>query len=564
MAKEKKKGKEQKISSGQVLFFLAPFLYGLYYEHLSMVASVFLLFLLWHIDKKKGLCFYINPVSVCIIIMDAGYFLSIFYAVDSGMAWIGFLKKLPVLFFLLLIVQFSEEEQTRLLEIIPLAGAVMTILGIAVYIFPDGREFFYIAGRLSGYFQYANTYAIFLLCGIMIKGWKEQLKREDYAVLLILLAGILLTGSRTVFLLLIPAVLILMIKNKQLRFFFPIVLGAGLVCGAIFAVITGNMQNIGRFLTISFNSSTFLGRLLYVYDAVPMLLKYPFGLGYHGYYDLQSEVQTGLYSVQYVHNGFLQIGLDAGIVPMLAGIFLALSQIFSKRLSGMKKTIFIFLCLHSLADFDMEYPFMAMLVVLCMNCQEGKEVQFRQIQEKKIFHILFNSFFAVTGAVCLYFFIPFMAYYCENYSMAASWFPYYTQAQLYILSDISDEERAEALADQILKQNKQATLAYDAKAMAAYIQDDYMKMIQYKKQAIKTDKFSKQEYEEYAAYLLEGIDYYHNTGNESKAEICIQALKEIPKLIQAAKQSVSSLGKKIRDQVDLELDSKLLQEMELY
>lgn len=47
--------------------------------------------------------------------------------------------------------------------------------------------------------------------------------------------------------------------------------------------MTGNMQSIGRYLTISLSSSTFLGGLLYVKDAVIPILTNPLGLGYQGY-----------------------------------------------------------------------------------------------------------------------------------------------------------------------------------------------------------------------------------------------------------------------------------------
>ena len=39
-------------------------------------------------------------------------------------------------------------------------------------------------------------------------------------------------------------------------------------------------------------------------------------------------------------------------------------------------------------------------------------------------------------------------------------------------------------------------------------------------------------------------------------------MKEVPKLIETNKADVSSLGKKINDKVDIDLDKQLLQEIE--
>lgn len=556
--------KKEKMTLPPILFFIAPFFYGLYYEHLAVLAGIVFLFLLWRCERKQGLTIYINPVLVCFVIILLGYFSSVFYAVDSGMAWIGFLKKLPVFLFLLLIMQFSKEERICSLEIIPFTGTVMTMIGIAAYMIPAGKEFFYMAERLSGCFQYANTYAMFLLCGIMIKGWEQELRIGNYIELFVLTIGIFLTGSRTVFILLIPAAVIILVKNKKL---LPVILGMLFLLAALgitSAYITGNMQNIGRFLTISLHSSTFQGRLLYLYDALPMLLKHPFGLGYQGYFYLQSEVQTGIYSIQYVHNGFLQIGLDAGIIPMIVGMVLVAGQIISKHTDGMQRVLLIFLSLHSFVDFDMEYLFMAILFVLCMDISSGKKILLKKMQKAKEVHMLCNIFLATAGGLFLYFFIPLTAYYYENYLIATFCFPKYTQAQLHLLSETDDVEEAEKLSDCILKENKQATLAYDAKAMVAYIKDDYISMIDYKTQAIKTDKFSKQEYEEYALYLLEGIEYYTAMEKTEEAKKCREELEKIPDLVAQAENTVSPLGKAIRDQVDLTLDQEILEAIGSY
>jgi hypothetical protein len=230
----------------------------------------------------------------------------------------------------------------------------------------------------------------------------------------------------------------------------------------------------------------------------------------------------------------------------------------------MERALCIYLSLHSLLDFDMEYLFMAMVFILCMNNPDGKKIEIQKLSQAKAVQTGCQVLSVVLGIVCLYFFVPLTAYYYDQYALAAAWYPDYTQAQLHLLSETEDEDRAEKLADHILKKNRQATLAYDAKAMVAYIRDDYISVIDYKKQAIRTDKFSKQEYEEYAMYLLEGIEYYGENGNTKKMQTCIEELEKIPELIDTAKDSISSFGKNIKDQADLELEEEITEAIQYY
>lgn len=53
------------------------------------------------------------------------------------------------------------------------------------------------------------------------------------------------------------------------------VLAAGAVVAVILAVAAGSAGILERFTNISFGASTFLGRILYVQDALPLILKHP-------------------------------------------------------------------------------------------------------------------------------------------------------------------------------------------------------------------------------------------------------------------------------------------------
>ena len=80
------------------------------------------------------------------------------------------------------------------------------------------------------------------------------------------------------------------------------VFAAGAVVAVILAVAAGSAGILERFTNISFEQVRFSGRILYVQDALPLILKHPFGLGYYGYYFIQQSVQTGVYTGVNAHN----------------------------------------------------------------------------------------------------------------------------------------------------------------------------------------------------------------------------------------------------------------------
>ena len=121
------------------------------------------------------------------------------------------------------------------------------------------------------------------------------------------------------------------------------------------AVAAGSAGILERFTNISFGASTFLGRILYVQDALPLILKHPFGLGYYGYYFIQQSVQTGVYTVVNAHNELIQILLDAGVIPAVFMGAAVLRSVFTKRTQSRNRIVLSIMILHSLFDYDFQF-----------------------------------------------------------------------------------------------------------------------------------------------------------------------------------------------------------------
>lgn len=105
--------------------------------------------------------------------------------------------------------------------------------------------------------------------------------------------------------------------------------------------------------------ATFTQRLVYMKDALDIVLKYPFlGSGMGSWRVLQFSVQSAPYNIPYIHNGFLQYLTEGGI--LFGALFAA---VIIKALLGAVKAgeislfcTLLIISLHSLVDFDLSFP----------------------------------------------------------------------------------------------------------------------------------------------------------------------------------------------------------------
>ena len=355
------------------LLLLCPFLFGCFFSWASAAVSVILLLLLLLLLRRGLLCSTRSApflAAASIVLFHLG---GIFWGTDRGMALIGAVQFLPLPLFVLLLEQYTPEQRMGLLRRMPYAASAMAVLSFLLSRLPFFKDWLLVAGRQAGFFQYPNTYAIYLLFALVLVLFGPPLRFGRLPWLIFLIFGIILSGSRIVFFLLLAVFLVFLFKEKSgkarlnvLLIIVPVLLGS-----ILYALLTGSRESIGRFLTTSFTASEFVGRLLYARDAVPVILRHPLGLGYTGYRCLQGSFQTGVYSVQHVHNEFLQLLLDVGWVP--AGLFLwALRPSLGSREGGFcRKMLLSVLLLHCLLDFDTQFVSVALLLFLALDGPES-------------------------------------------------------------------------------------------------------------------------------------------------------------------------------------------------
>ena len=530
----------------RIIFWLAFLGTGLYYELAAAVISV-LLFLC--LIRHKKLAIRVNVSSVAIFAISLFYALSATWAVDGGIAVWGAVKHLPAVLFALCLMQEKREERLRLLKDIPWLGAAMVTVSFALQFVPLLGDYFNISGRLGGFFQYPNTFACFLLLGLIVLLAEELPTDNRYlrtVCSIILSFGLLESESRAVMIIAIPMLLILLLIRKSLKITLwtaaEILCAVGLSFGASMLMGVDSGEHLAD---LSLHTSTFLGRILYWKDAIPQILKHPFGSGYLGYYFTQGSFQTGVYSVRWVHNDLLQILLDIGWIPAVLSVLAAVKAVFSRRICTMQRMVLLALLAHCLFDFDLQFAAMYFVIILCLDWECGKEYT---VSLRKIPVIITAILFSVAS---LWIGLTSALTYSGNHAAAAQIYPANTLSNINLLTQITEADTLERAAERILKQNESVALAWNAKALAAYSRGDFGTMIQCKQQAISLSRYTLDEYIDYFSRLQVGVMLYQQAGDAASAAICEKEILSIQKTLDRVLAQTDPLAWQIADQPQL-------------
>lgn len=534
----------KKIGFLPLLFALSFLGIGIFHTFAACLLSLALLgWLTARAVKEKQICLPKNFITAAVAVAVLFYGLTTFWAVDPGMAFTGFLKFLPVFLFLIALQQ-ERTAGPKILGLLPYLSTVATVLSAVGMQIPVLKNFFAVDGRLAGFLQYPNTFALVLLVSELLILGKEKRKIYDFVCLAVLIFGLFYTGSRTVFVLAVLANLCVLILSKNTKLKLGVACGMGAVAVAlgVYALCAGGLGVFGRFLTISLESSTFLGRFLYFQDALPVILKHPFGLGYAGYYYLQQSFQTGVYSVMFIHNDFLQLLLDIGWLPTLL-FAVAVFHAFWKATTNRKIILAVFL-LHGCFDFNLQFVTIFVLLLLFTEYQKGQQLTIKVPAATGIFTVL--------AALCLYCGVALGLADFGQRNPAHALYPWNTPNETVLLT--TDElDAANRRADRILKQNPYVTLAHSVKARFAYSKGDFTKVITHKNELFNIAPFQYAEYEEYCYMLINGITLYQRNGDTASANICKKELLNTQVRVQAQQDRLSKLGTKIGDQPTTEL-----------
>ena len=277
----------------------------------------------------------------------------------------------------------KPEDKKTLIGGFYIGISIVSFIGIVAYIF--GIDKFELVNSidgeriLQGVFGYANTMALISGIGVVLSAYYRSLNKDfkfiHECVLLVNAIALILTKSLFGFSVLIfTTLLTLFIRFKQCRKYMLI--SAGAVAVIVLGIfLTGNEEILLR--------STVASRLIYWQDALKVIMRHPFGMGVHNWESIQYGVQTADYSVKYVHNGYIQLLLDGGILAF-SGLVLLIVYGYIGLIKKYKEkqnelhlcmvTILTFIVTHSFVDINYAYGIVWFLLGLILSLSRTEKV----------------------------------------------------------------------------------------------------------------------------------------------------------------------------------------------
>ena len=351
----------------QIALILLPII-GVLFQGLysGFTSTIFLLLLSLLLIMKAD-----KTSVMTLAVIALGFVLSMLFTKD--IKGISEISKVTILFVTMFTAK--EKDKQNLLKGLYLGCFFASFLGVIAYLF--NITSYELIRNVNGtkviqsVFGYGNTLAVFAGIGIILSIYYIK-KNKNYAFANEVICGInvlclLFTGSKLGIASLVFATIVaLCIKYPKIIKWIMIAFLAVIISVILLFVIGKEDIIIG---------STLACRLIYWNDALKVIISYPFGIGIDNWQNIQYEVQSAAYSVKYVHNGFLQLGLDGGWLVLFGVLFLIGKGFFDIiiKYKNTKEDFYLYLLsiltlivVHGFVDIDFAYGsiWLAMGIVL--------------------------------------------------------------------------------------------------------------------------------------------------------------------------------------------------------
>jgi O-antigen ligase len=337
-------------------FFYAVILMALVFQggyYLPVLLILNMVLILWLLVDRRP----VKPdVSLaCMLLLFAVMAFNALFRSADGYSAIHELLKYS-LFPLSYAVFSSLREDRRLEAIFRHAFLLLALAGLAAVM---GYSLF--AGmvtiqgnRLQSFLQYANTTALLVGAGALLSldRWIATRNKWQAAWFVLFLAALVLTQSRTTFVLFVLVLLMYAGSRLQVRARWAALVGIVGAAGAVLFLVGGRLARISLF------EPTLVERLITFHDAWRIVFWETggLGLGPGSWQYMQFAYQSAPYQVRYVHNFFLQAAVDGGILALLllAG-WMAFHLVKGWKSRGIYYFLLLFVILHSLFEVDFQF-----------------------------------------------------------------------------------------------------------------------------------------------------------------------------------------------------------------
>ena len=268
----------------------------------------------------------------------------------------------------------SERDKRRMLDMLVVAGAVLSFAGIAMFVGVLPVEGSANAGRLMFTFQYANAAGLFFAV-IAVLGLCSTNHRLRFAAALPIVA-LMLTQSVGAIVVFVFALAVLGIRSVRRGEIGakPVIATAAIAIAACVAVV---VVMPGRIVQAS---QTFIERVIQMSDGLGLLASNAaLGIGPDQWQFAYPAIQTAQYRAADVHCSYLQMALDAGIVAALVLVAMLVwgaIRLFRQGDFACGLGV-VMVAAHALFDFDFQFGALVFLAALLMAgripvAEEGK------------------------------------------------------------------------------------------------------------------------------------------------------------------------------------------------
>ena len=210
-------------------------------------------------------------------------------------------------------------------------------------------------GRLQSFLQYANTVALLMGVGIFYCThlFIRDKKKIYIALGLLFFAAIIFTDSRISFAVFLVAYAAYMFRFVSWKIKVGLIIFT--VAVVVFLFITDS-----RIVRISIFEPTLVERYISYFDAISMISFRPLGIGVGNWQFESLYYQSAPYQVRYIHNAYLQIALDGGILSLLLWLAAVILTIVKMK----RDTVYFYIGFFILATAFWEIHFNFGLVIV--------------------------------------------------------------------------------------------------------------------------------------------------------------------------------------------------------
>ncbi len=128
-----------------------------------------------------------------------------------------------------------------------------------------------------------------------------------------------------------------------------------------------------RIVNLLHGSDSINARIIYIQDAIKIIKLSPIiGVGGNGFSNLYKSVQDIQYTSTQVHNSFLQIFVESGIIGGFSIIAIICITIYISK-NNLIKLIYIIYVVHSIAELNFSYMLMLVIFAILTACITKKE-----------------------------------------------------------------------------------------------------------------------------------------------------------------------------------------------